>query len=316
MRQQTQHPSSHGAHQHEHDHVGADNERRVVRVMILTGMFMLAEVVGGWWSGSLALLADAGHMFSDSASLLLALVAFRLARRSPDHRRTYGYERFQVLAAFVNALALLAVVGWIVVTAIKRLFMPVPVGSQLMLVIALLGLVVNVMAFFILHHGDRANLNLRGALVHVIGDLLGSVAAIAASLIIMLTGWTLADPLLSLLAAALILNSAVKVLRRSTHVLLEGIPEGVDIASIRRELMKVEGVEEVHDLHVWALTAQSPLFSAHLVADAQSDRDELMKRAQSCLKTHFGLTHTTLQVESQICMTGGNCDAHVSLHES
>ena len=184
------------AQDHGHTHADADNQRRVLWAMLLTSGFMLAEVVGGVVAGSLALLADAGHMLTDCASLALAWMAFRIGRRPHDARRTYGYHRFQVLAAFVNGLSLIAIVLWIAIEAVRRLLDPVEVLGGLMLVIAVLGLLVNLAAFWILHGGDRANLNIRGAALHVMGDLLGSVAAIVAALVIFWDGWVPIDPLL------------------------------------------------------------------------------------------------------------------------
>ncbi|MBZ9558326.1 MULTISPECIES: cation diffusion facilitator family transporter [unclassified Modicisalibacter] len=309
------HGHSHGhdhGHDHAHDHhhaptVTADSERRVMLAMLLTGGFMLAEVIGGWMAGSLALLADAGHMVSDTASLALAWFAFRLGHRAPDRRRTFGYQRFQVLAAFVNGLALLAIGVGIVIAAIKRLYAPVEVMAGTMMVIAVIGLVVNIVVFVILHQGDQDNINLRGAVLHVIGDLLGSVAAIVASLVIMATGWNVADPLLSMLAAVLILRGAWKIIRRSAHTLLEGTPDGVEIAEIHEALASVEGVRDVHDLHLWGLTPQDPLLSLHLVVDAASDNDRVLERAYALLHERFGITHATLQIEGEACLTGGDC---------
>lgn len=307
------HAGGHGhAHGHTHDHapeVTADSEKRVRWAMLLTGGFMLAEAVGGWLSGSLALLADAGHMFSDSASLALAWLAFRLGTRAPDRQRTYGYRRFQVLAAFVNGLTLLAIGVAIVIAAIQRLREPVEVLAGPMLAIAVLGLAVNVAVFAILHRGDRDNLNLRGALLHVIGDLLGSVAAIAASLIIMFTGWYAADPLLSMLAAVLILRGAWQIVRRSAHTLLEGTPEGVEVGEIRAALEGLDGVESLHDLHLWGLTPQDPLLSLHLVVRDDADHAGVLRQAYALLRERFGITHATLQLEGEACLTGGGCQA-------
>ncbi|SFI03131.1 cation diffusion facilitator family transporter [Modicisalibacter xianhensis] len=310
------HDHPHG-HDHDHDHahvpqVNADSEKRVRWAMLLTGGFMLAEVVGGWLSGSLALLADAGHMLSDSASLALAWFAFRLGTKAPDKHRTYGYQRFQVLAAFVNGLTLLAIGVGIVIAAVQRLYSPVDVMATPMLVIAVLGLMVNLVVFAILHRGDQGNLNLHGALLHVLGDLLGSVAAIVASLIIMTTGWNAADPILSVLAAVLILRGAWKILRRSGHTLLEGTPEGIEAHEIRSELEALEGVESLHDLHIWGLTPQDPLLSLHLVVHDDVDHEHVLRRASALLRERFGISHATLQVESESCLTGGCCETSAS----
>ena len=210
-------------HDHAHRRATADNQRNVFWAMVLTGGFMVAEAIGGVIAGSLALIADAGHMLTDAAALGLAWAAFRVGRWPQDARRTYGYHRFQVLAAFVNALALVAIVGWIAIEAVRRLFDPVEIMGGLMLAIAALGLLVNLCAFAILRRGDHQNLNVQGALLHVLGDLLGSIAAIVGALVILWTGWTPIDPLLSLLVAGLILRSAWRLLRKSAHILLEEI---------------------------------------------------------------------------------------------
>lgn len=298
-------------HEHHHEHaakVTADSEKRVRLAMLLTGGFMFAEVVGGWLSGSLALMADAGHMFGDSASLALAWLAFRLGHRAPDRQRTFGYRRFQVLAAFVNGLTLLAIGVAIVIAAIGRLREPVDVMAGPMLAIAVVGLAINVLVFLVLHRGDRHDLNLRGALLHVVGDLLGSVAAIAASLIIMISGWNAADPLLSMLAAVLILRGAWQILRRSAHTLLEGTPEGIEINEIRMAMESLEGVESLHDLHIWGLTPQDPLLSLHLVVKDEANHDRVLRSASVLLRERFGITHATLQLENEACLTGGACE--------
>ncbi|GAB2785313.1 cation diffusion facilitator family transporter [Halomonas shantousis] len=305
------------AHDHDHEHaptVTSDSERRVRWAMLITAGFMLAEVIGGWMAGSLALLADAGHMFSDSFSLGLALFAFYMGNKAPDKRRTFGYQRFQVLAAFINGLTLLGIAVWIFIAAVQRFTQPVDVLAGPMMAIAILGLLVNLIVFKILHGGDQENLNLRGAVLHVIGDLLGSVAAIAASLIIMTTGWNAADPLLSMLAAALILRAAWKILRRSGHTLLEGTPEGLDTVQIRRELEDLEGVESLHDLHLWGLTPQQPLLSLHLVVDDEAEHETVTRRAYTLLSERFGITHVTLQLEGRDCLTGGDCDDRAGRH--
>ncbi|OHZ01827.1 zinc transporter ZitB [Salinicola sp. MIT1003] len=282
--------------------------------MILTAGFMLAEVVGGWISGSLALLADAGHMFSDSFSLGLALFAFYMGDKAPDKLRTFGYQRFQVLAAFVNGLTLLAIAVWIFIAAIRRFTQPVEVLAGPMMVVAILGLLINLVVFKILHGGDQENLNLRGAVLHVIGDLLGSVAAIVASVVILLTGWTPIDPLLSMLAAGLILRAAWKILRRSSHTLLEGTPEGIDIGQIRQALLGVDGVKSLHDIHVWGLTPQDPLLSVHLVIETPELHDDVIERAYDMLQSRFGIQHATLQVETRDCLTGGECNHGMVVH--
>jgi cobalt-zinc-cadmium efflux system protein len=285
-------------HDRRHGHENADNQRRVFIAMLLTGGFMVAEVVGGVVAGSLALLADAGHMLTDCASLALAWLAFRIGRRPHDARRTYGYHRFQVLAAFVNGLSLLAIVLWIAIEAVRRLLDPVEVIGGLMLAVAVVGLLVNLAAFWILHGGDRANLNIRGATLHVLGDLLGSIAAIVGALVITWTGWMPIDPLLSLLVALLILRSAWLLVRKSSHILLEGTPEWLDVDELRRSLAAaVPPVEDVHHVHAWMLTSERPLLTMHARVLAGADHHQVLVAIQEALRRDHGIDHATIQIE-------------------
>jgi len=300
------HPT-HDHHQHGHDHGhahhhGADSETRLLWAMVLTGTFMVAEVAGGIFSGSLALLADAGHMLIDSSSLLMAWLATRVARRPADDERSYGYHRVQILAAFTNGLAFFAIFIWIVVEAIHRLWNPVHVLAGSMMIVAALGLVVNIITFFILHGGNRQDLNLSGALVHVLGDLLGSVAAISAAGIILWTGWMPVDPLLSVFVAVLILRSAWFVTKRSAHILLEGTPEELNVEELREALKsQIPAVFEVHHVHVWSLTPERPLLTAHVCVSNEVEYDQVMQQIKSLLKERFGISHSTLQIEYGVC---------------
>ena len=301
----------HGAGPHRHaPTVTAESERKVFHVMLLTGGFMLAEVVGGLISGALALLADAGHMLTDFASLLLAWLAFRLARRPADALRSYGWHRFEVLAAFVNGLSLFAISAWIVVEAAQRLFAPVEVLGGTMLAVAAAGLAVNAAAFWVLNRGGGENLNVRGAAVHVMGDLLGSVAAIAAAMIILWTGWTPIDPILSALVALLILRSAWTVTRASGHILLEGTPAGIDAARIGAALRTVPGVQDVHHVHAWSLTGERRMVTLHAVVDDAADQNGTVADISRILRERFGLDHATVQVERGGCVQGEDCRGH------
>ncbi|MCA1769813.1 MAG: cation diffusion facilitator family transporter [Halomonas sp.] len=290
---------------HDHDHslpTGYDSQRRLFWAILLTGGFMVAEVVGGIISGSLALLADAGHMLTDTAALGLAWFAAWISRRPADEKRSYGYHRVQTLAAFVNGLTLIAIVVWIAIEAIRRFLSPMEVMGTPMLVIATLGLVVNVVVFAILHGGDRDNLNIRGAALHVLGDLLGSVAAIVAALVILATGWMPIDPLLSVLVAMLILRSAWKLTRESGHILLEGAPKGLDATTLRREIPeRLEAVCNVHHVHVWSLTPGRHLVSLHAAINENEDREAALLAIRTLLAEHYGLDHATIQLESQGC---------------
>lgn len=313
-----EHVHDHGSHGHGgHDHgpgghshaptVTADSERKVFWVMLLTGGFMLAEVAGGLISGSLALLADAGHMLTDFASLALAWLAFRFARRPADAQRSYGWHRFEVLAAFVNGLSLFVIAAWIVVEAAQRLFEPIEVLGGTMLVVAAAGFLVNVVAFWILNRGGGENLNVQGAAIHVMGDLLGSVGAIAAALVIMWTGWTPIDPILSAVVALLILRSAWKVTKASGHILLEGTPDGIDAARVGAAVRTVPGVLDVHHVHAWSLTGERRMVTLHAVVDDAANQNEAVAAINRTLKERFGIDHATVQVERDGCTHGEDC---------
>lgn len=286
-------------HQHGHD----SNIKRVQTALVITGIFMLVEVAGGILSGSLALLADAGHMLTDTMALLLAAVAFRVSSRPPDAQRSYGYQRFQIIAAFVNGLSLLLIVGWIAFEAIMRLFDPPQVLGSTMLVVAVAGLIVNIAAFFVLHGGDQDNMNIRGAALHVLGDLLGSVAAIVAAVIIIQTGWMPIDPLLSMLVAVLILRSAWTLVRRSGHILLEGAPEWLDTGAVTKALVaEITEVKAIHHIHAWALTPQHPMITMHVVLrEPVSNSTVVVRRVKQLLANEFAITHSTIEIEIDDC---------------
>jgi cobalt-zinc-cadmium efflux system protein len=289
-------------HAREHGQANGRNRRQVGYAALLIGGFMLVEVVGGLVSGSLALLADAGHMLTDFASLALAWAAFRIAERPADRARTYGFDRFPVLAAFANGLVLLGLCGWIAVEAAQRLFEPSPVLAGPMLAIAAVGLLVNVAAFWILHRADGGNLNVRGALLHVIGDLLGSVAAIAAALVIMWTGWLPIDPLLSVLVAGLILRSAIRLLRDSGHILLEGAPHGLRHERIVGDLTAaVPAVEQVHHVHAWSMSEERPLVTLHARIAPDADPEAAIRAIKARLLERFGVGHSTIEIERGEC---------------
>ncbi len=293
-------------HEHDHGHVQEANEKNLRRVMIallLTGAFMVVEVIGGIISGSLALLADAGHMLTDTMALALAAMAFKVSKRPPDGKLTFGYQRFQILAAFVNGLSLLAVVGWILYEALQRLINPNEILGETMLVIAGVGLLVNLVAFAVLHSGDQENLNIRGAALHVAGDLLGSVAAIVAAIVIIYTGWTLIDPILSVAVAALILKSAWMLVKRSGHILLEGAPEWLDVKAMQDRLVaKVPGVGDIHHVHIWGLTPQQLMLTMHMsVTDSVASQSDVVRGAKEFLKAEYGIGHATIEVDVDGC---------------
>jgi cobalt-zinc-cadmium efflux system protein len=291
-----------------HNHSGRagrgrpDTGTRLLAAFALTGSFMVVEVIGGVVSGSLALLADAGHMLTDAASLALAWLAFRVAGRPAGRRHTYGFLRAEVLAAFVNGLALLAITAWVAWEAASRLLSPVEVRGGVLLGVAVAGLAVNLAAFAVLHGGERGNLNLRGALLHVLGDLLGSAAAITAGLVVLATGWRPIDPLLSLVVAALILRSAWHLLRTSAHILLEGSPAEAGVEEIARAVrQEVDQAEDVHHVHVWSLAPGHPIITMHVDAAPEADLEEVQRRIDTLLRERFASHHNTIQVETAGC---------------
>ena len=285
-----------------HSHTDG-NMRRVILALILTGSFMVVEVIGGILSGSLALLADAGHMLTDTMALGLAAVAFHVSKRPADRKLTFGYHRFQILAAFVNGLSLLLIVGWILFEAVQRFLSPTEVLGQTMLVVAGAGLVVNIAAFVILHGGDRDNLNISGAVIHVAGDLLGSIAAIVAALVIIKTGWMTIDPILSVAVAMLILKSAWVLVKRSAHVLLEGAPEWLDVEDMQRKIIaEMPGVSGIHHVHVWGLTPQDLMLTMHVCLEAEAaDPTDTIRRVKELLSRDYGIGHCTIELEVDEC---------------
>jgi len=296
------HNHSHGGHGHEPGAAHANNERRMGLAALLTGAFMFAEVAGGLAAGSLALLADAGHMLTDFASLSLAWFGFRLSRRPADWKRTYGFDRFQVLVAFANGLALFAIAAWIVYEAFERLASTPVVSGGIMVVVAGLGLLVNIAAFVLLQGADRDNLNVRGAAVHVLGDLFGSVAALVAGGVILLTGWTPIDPLLSLVVAAIIVRSGWQVVVEAGHILLEGAPGELDTRAIGPDLIaNVKGVEGVHHVHVWSITQARRMVTLHACIGEAQDSDRIVRDIKARLKERFGLDHATVEIERGVC---------------
>jgi cobalt-zinc-cadmium efflux system protein len=296
----------HAGHDHAgHDHaghshvptVGSGNERAVLIGLLLTGAFMIAEVVGGLMSGSLALIADAGHMLTDTVALLLAWLGFRLGSRPADARRSFGYSRLEVLAGLVNALSLFALVGWIAYEAVQRFLEPEEVLAGPMLVVAILGLAVNLMVFRILSGADKEHVNIRGALLHVLGDLLGSVGAIVAAIVIWLTGWMPIDPILSLLVSILILRSAWSLLTRTFNILMEGAPEGIEPAELKRKLLDaVPGLAGVGHLHVWSLSSGQAMATMDIALKADADPAGVTANVRSALE-QAQISHATIEID-------------------
>ncbi len=292
-------------HSHLHKH-GSDRrlgqepstaERRLIWAMGLTGGFMLAEVAGGLLSGSLALIADAGHMLTDLGALGLAHAGMRLGRRRADSRRSFGYRRLEVLAAFVNGVILLLLTAWIAVEAVRRLFEPVPVLGSAMLAIALLGLGVNLAAYALLRTEARHDIGMAGALAHISSDLLGSLATILAAIVILAAGWTPIDPILSLAVSVLILRSGWDLLRRSGHILLEGTPEDVNPAELARAAATVAGVAEAHHVHVWSLTSGRHLATLHLRIAEGASAGRALAAVKALLRKRFAIEHSTIEID-------------------
>ena len=293
------HSHAHGSVGDVHAHVagGGASRGRLGVAALLTGLFMVAEVVGGIISGSLALLADAGHMLTDFAALFMAWAAFRVMLRGPSPRMSFGWGRVSILVAFVNGLTLFAVAAWIVWEAIHRFMEPGEILAGPMLAVAVAGLVVNLVVFAILMGAEQDNLNVRGAVLHVLGDLLGSAAAVGAALIIMATGWTLADPVLSVLVALLILRSAWMLVRESGHILLEGAPPGADSDALRADILEhVEGVGELTDIHTWAITPDQPMATVLATAAPGTSREGVREAIKARLRDRFGVAHAIVEV--------------------
>lgn len=291
-------------HAHDHHHHGGDekNESRIGIAALLTGGFMGVELAGGLIAGSLALIADAGHMLSDFGSLALAWIGFRMARRPPTSLRTFGFRRFPVLAAFVNGLTLFAIVVWIAAEAVIRLMNPQAIEPNLMMWVGVAGLLVNMASFAVLHGADRDNLNVRGALLHVAGDMFGSVAAIAAAIIIMYTGWVQTDPILSILVSLIILRSAWSLTFESAHILLEGAPRHVDRDAVTRDLIEnVEGVVDIHHAHLWSLDGRRSMMTMHARIRDDALGPNVVVRIKARLHDKYDIDHATVEIEGEDC---------------
>jgi len=268
----------------------------LLAALVLTLSFALIEALAGWWSGSLALLSDGGHMLTDSLALGLAALAAILAQRRPSARHSYGWGRAEILAALLNSLVMIALIATISAEAIHRLRSPSPVEGAAVMSVAFVGMLINVAAAWLLS-GARENLNVRAALLHVLGDLLGSVAALVSGAVIVLTGWVAIDPLLSLLIVLLILVSAVRILHEALHALMEGVPQHLDLERIGYAMAATDGVVSVHDLHIWSLSASRSALSAHVVLRDLGEWPEVLSHLQDLLAGDYGIEHVTLQPE-------------------
>jgi cobalt-zinc-cadmium efflux system protein len=283
-----------------HDHArsaAAAHHGRLAAVFAVTVVVLVVELVGAALSGSLALLADAGHVLADGAGVGLALLAIRFAARPATPQRTFGYYRLEILAAVVNGVLLFGVAGFVLVEAWRRLAAPPEVASGLMLTVAAAGLVANAVSLWLLRRAQAESLNLRGAYLEVLGDLLGSVAVLAAAAVIALTGFQVADPIASALIGVLILSRTWRLLTEAVDVLLEAAPKGVDLAEVRRHLAGTPGVSDVHDLHAWTITSGLPVLSAHVVLERGADAGRVLDGLGDCLAGHFDIEHSTFQLE-------------------
>jgi cobalt-zinc-cadmium efflux system protein len=285
-------------HSHDHDQPRLRADRKALALALaLVACFMVVEVVVGVLADSLAVLADAGHMLSDAASLILALFAAWLAARPPTPQRSFGYRRAEILAALANGVLLVVVAIWIFVEGVGRLSDPPDVVGGWVLVVGVIGLAVNLAAAGVLHRSASDSLNVRGALLHVLADLLGSVGVIVAGVVILTTGWELADPLVALLIAVLVLASAWQLLGESVSILLETTPRGMTAEDVGRTILAVPSVVQVHDLHVWTITSGFPALSAHVLVDPGADCHAIRRQIEAVLRERFDLEHTTLQVD-------------------
>ncbi|WP_203247679.1 cation diffusion facilitator family transporter [Sporosarcina beigongshangi] len=287
---------------HEHNHFAEKregNKRGLIIALSITTLIMLLEFFGGLFTNSLALLSDSGHMLSDASSMALSLVAIWFASRPPSPNKTYGYYRFEILAALFNGVTLFVVAGFIVNEAIQRLNEPPTVASGTMMIIAFIGLAANLLsAMALLKKADvKGNINLKSAYIHIIGDALGSVGAILAGLLMLLFDWYIADPIISVIVALLILKSAWGVLKQSIHVLMEGSPLMINKAEVLAEFENIEGVKNVHDLHIWTITSGLDMLSCHILIEEEKDEQEVLQQAINLIRETYKIEHTTIQIE-------------------
>ncbi len=304
MHDHATHERHHGcAHDHHEGHAHAPHgERRLLWAFALTTITLVVEAVGGWVSGSLALLADAAHMLVDASALMFAWLGALFARRPADTRRSFGYARLEVLVGYTNALTQVFLVAWIVYEAITRFLAPAPILSGTMLAVAIAGLVVNLLVLRVLGGHDHDDVNTAGARLHVLGDLLGSVGAVGAALLVRFFGWLWADPLISVIVALLILNSAIRLLRRCAHILLEGVPEGAETERVAAVVAaEAEGVRDVHHVHVWQLSGGQRIATLHARLQEAVAPDRAIVAIQQVLRARFGIAHATVQVEDLDC---------------
>lgn len=303
------HDHSHHGHSHNHGHNA--NKKALLISFILIASYMLVEFIGGIMTNSLALLSDAAHMLSDSVALGLSLAAIIWGERAATRNKTYGYKRFEILAALLNGITLVALSMYILYEAIERLSHPPTVIGKGMMIISIAGLIINLIVAWILSRGEtKDNLNIRSAFMHVLGDLLGSVGAIVAATLILLFDWNIADPIASMIVSVLVLYSGWHILKDSVHILMESKPSSVDTEDVIEGLKNIEGVVDIHDLHIWMITQEFQSLTVHIVVEKNIDRDVILEKARQCLFETTGIKHLTIQVEGEGLNLKEECCEH------
>jgi len=300
----------HGAAGHSHDHTAGANAKMLGWALALTSAYLVAEVVGGFWFNSLALLSDAAHMLTDVAALVIALMAIRLGQRAPDDKRTFGYRRFEILAAAFNAVLLFAIAIYVFVEAVQRFTSPEPVQSWGMLIVAAIGLVVNLISMWLLTAGKDASFNVKGAYLEVWADMVGSIGVILGALAIRFTGWTWIDPIVAVAIGLWVLPRTWILLRDTTNVLLEGVPSGMRLKDVREAISALPGVAGLHDLHVWSMSNDDVSCTMHVTLEEGADPNRVRLAITSVVGHRFGIEHVTVQTEG----TGEACEENEHLH--
>ena len=291
------HSDGHDHAAHHHDHHRGASQRVLVIVLVLNTIYMIAEIVGGWYSNSLALLSDAGHMFTDVAALVLSLMAVRFASRPATPEKTYGFYRLEILAALANGITLIGLSLIICYEAVHRFRQPEQIEARLMIWIATGGLLINLISAWMLSGSQTESLNLRGVYLHVLSDLFGSVVAIAAGVLVIWRGWTWADPAFSVIISVLIISSSWKLVSDAVNVLLEGTPAHISATMVQQEMLRISGVRGVHDLHIWTITSNRHAVTAHVVINEMSEGPQILRDLRVMLEERFALAHSTIQLE-------------------
>ena len=314
--------NNHHRHGHKAGHCqhGSATGLRLVAVIILTTVILVAEIVGAFWSGSLALLADAGHMATDSVGLVMAGLALWWGQRKATQLATYGFSRAEVIASALNALLVMAIAAWIVFAAVRRIHDPAALSAEVMLVVATIGLLANLLAMLVLHKPSQDSLNIKGAYLHIVSDMLSSIGVIFASAVVWVTGWGGVDIVVSVLILAVLLPHCWQLLRQSLSVLMQHAPAGLDYVTIQRELLRIPGIERVYDLHLWSLTGSDAVATVHVVItqrgssqrDAMNHHETVLRHVEAVLRDTYGITRTTIQIE----VAPGRCVNHGNIHHS